>query len=134
MRGTINIVDVDDVAEGHILAAEKGQSGERYILGNSNFSIIELFKLLEKTTGVPRPKLKIPYIMALSTGYLVERVLGMQFPNFSSMDVDSVKLSKYCWLADSSKAIKELGYPQSDIEQTISKTVAWFKENGHLKK
>ncbi len=132
MDGTMNIVDVEDVAEGHLLAAEKGRVGERYILGNTNLTINELFDMLERLTGISRPKMKIPYTFALISGYLVERILGIGFPNYSTMDVDSVKLSKYKWFVDSSKAENELGYKKSDIEQSIKKTVDWFKENGYL--
>jgi len=132
MDGTMNIVDVEDVAEGHLLAAEKGKIGERYILGNTDLTINELFDMLKRITGIPRPKLKIPYTFALITAYLVERVLGFAFPNYSTMDVDSVKLSKYKWFVDSSKAEKELGYKKSNIEDSVRKTVDWFKENGYL--
>ena len=80
---------------------------------------MELFKLLEELTGIPRPKMKIPYFMALASGYFVERILGLSFPNYSTMDVDSVKLSKLRWHFDSSKAIKELGYTPGDIKDSI---------------
>lgn len=132
MDGTLNMVDVEDVAEGHILAAEKGRVGERYILGNENYTLLELFKLLEELTGIPRPKMKIPYFMALASGYFVERILGLSFPNYSTMDVDSVKLSKFRWHFDSSKAINELGYKPTDIKESIKSTLSWFKENGYL--
>ncbi len=132
MDGTLNMVDVEDVAEGHILAAEKGKVGERYILGNQNFTLLELFNLLEEVTGVPKPKMKIPYFMALISGYFVERILGMSFPNYSTMDLDSVKLSKLKWHFDCSKAKEELGYSPSDIKESIRKTVGWFKENEYI--
>ncbi|MGB3364536.1 MAG: SDR family oxidoreductase [Thermodesulfobacteriota bacterium] len=132
MDGTLNMVDVDDVAEGHILAAEKGRIGERYILGNKNFTLLQLFSLLEEVTGVPKPKMKIPYFMALASGYVVERILGMSFPNYSTMDLDSVKLSKLRWHFDSSKAINELGYQPGDIKESVKNTLTWFRENGHL--
>ncbi len=132
MDGTLNLVDVEDVAEGHILAAEKGKIGERYILGNKNMTLRELFDLLEKVTGIPSPKIKIPYFLAYTSAFLVERVLGLSFPNYSTMDLDSVKLSRFNWYVDSSKSIKELGYRQTPVEETIEKTVKWFKENGYL--
>lgn len=132
MDGTLNMVEVDDVAEGHILAAERGRVGERYILGNENFTLLELFNLLEEVTGVPKPKMKIPYFMALASGYVVERILGMSFPNYSTMDLDSVKLSKLRWHFDSSKAINELGYQPGDIKESVKNTLIWFRENGHL--
>ncbi|MDA2918470.1 SDR family oxidoreductase [Desulfobacterota bacterium AH_259_B03_O07] len=132
MDGTMNLVDVDDVANGHLRAAEKGRPGERYILGNRNVTIKELFELLEAVTGIPRPKLKIPYIMALTSAFVVERILGLSFPNYSSMDIDSVKLLKHVWYCDSSKAVNELGYTQSSIEESVEKTVSWFKNNGFI--
>ncbi|MEM7008905.1 MAG: SDR family oxidoreductase [Thermodesulfobacteriota bacterium] len=134
MDGTLNMVDVEDVADGHLLAVEKGRPGERYILGNENFTLLELFTLLEEITGVPKPKMKIPYFMALASGYFVERILGMSFPNYSTMDVDSVKLSKYRWHFDSSKAKRELGYAPSDIQESINNTITWFRDNGYLEK
>ncbi len=76
--------------------------------------------------------MKIPYTFAFITAYLVERILGFSFPNYSTMDVDSVKLSKYKWFVDSSKAERELGYKKSNIEESVNKTVDWFKENGYL--
>lgn len=132
INGTLNLVDVEDVAEGHILAAEKGRIGERYILGNKNMTLRELFDLLEKVTGIPSPKMKIPYIVAYASAFLVERILGLSYPNYSSMDIDSVKLSKFHWFVDSSKAVRELGYRQTPVEETIKKTVKWFKDNGYL--
>ncbi|MGI9533641.1 MAG: SDR family oxidoreductase [Thermodesulfobacteriota bacterium] len=132
MDGTLNIVDVEDVAEGHILAAEKGKVGEKYILGNANLNIKEYFELLEKVSGVKAPGIKIPYFVAYGTAYLVERVIGKSFPNYTTMDLDSVKLSKFNWHVDCSKAISELGYKQTPIEETLSKTVEWFKNNGYL--
>jgi Nucleoside-diphosphate-sugar epimerases len=134
MDGTVNLVDVEDVAKGHILAAEKGRLGQRYILANKNLTVKELFNLLEKVTGIPSPKIKIPYSVAFASGFFVERVLGMSFPNYVTMDVDSVKLSKYKWYYDSSKAVRELGFPQTPVEESLRRTVNWFGENGYLGK
>lgn len=132
MDGAFNIVDVEDVAEGHLLAAEKGKPGERYILGNMNVTVKEYFNLLQEITGISAPKIKIPYIGAYTTALLLERVLHLSFPNYSSLDLDSIKLSKYNWRVDCSKALNELGYKQTPIEETIRKTVDWFKDNGLL--
>ena len=70
--------------------------------------------------------------MALASGYVVERVLGMSFPNYSTMDLDSVKLSKLRWHFDSSKAVNELGYQPSDIRESVKNTLSWFREYGYL--
>jgi dihydroflavonol-4-reductase len=127
-----NFVDVEDVAEGHILAAEKGRLGERYILGNKNLSIKELFSLLERVVGIPSPKRKIPYFLALTTGFIAERILRVPSPNFAFLDADSAKLVRLHWYFDSSKAMRELGFSQTPIEETLEKTVKWFKNNGYL--
>lgn len=131
--GGVNLVSVDDVAEGHLLAAEYGRQGERYVLANKNYSIRELFTLLEEVTGISSPKIKIPYIVALAGGYLFERLLRLPFSNFVLLDTDSVKATSLKWYFDSSKSIRELGFPQSSIEGTIEKTVEWFKENGYIR-
>jgi dihydroflavonol-4-reductase len=125
-----NVVDVEDVAQGHILAAEKGRSGERYILGHTNLTMKALFGLLEKVTGVPAPKKRIPLPAARLLGFFSERVLDLSFPNFSSLDVESVKLARFFWYCDSSKAVRELGFPQTPLEQTLEKTVKWFRDRG----
>ena len=132
MDGTLNIVDVEDVADGHISAADRGRVGERYILSNKNMTIKEFFELMEKVTGIPTPKMKIPYFFAYGSAFFVERILGLSFPNFSTMDMDSVKLSKFKWFVDNSKAVRELGLHQTPVEETIQKTVKWFKENGYI--
>ena len=115
-----------------MLASEKGVPGGRYILGNKNVTVKEYFALLEKITGVSAPKIKIPYFGAYTTALLLERVLNFSFPNYSSLDLDSIKLSKYNWQVDCSKAINELGFKQTPIEETIKKTLEWFRVNGYL--
>lgn len=132
MDGTLNLADVEDVAEGHILAAEKGRTGERYILSNTNLTVLEYFALLEKVTGISAPKLKIPYFAAFASAFFAERILGFAFPNYSTMDLDSVKLSRYNWHADCSKAERELGYKRGSIEDSLRKTVEWFRTEGML--
>ena len=130
MDGTLNLTDVEDVADGHILAAEKGRTGERYIFSNTNFTVLEYFSILEQITGIAMPKMKIPYTVAYMSAFAAERLLGFAFPNYSTMDLDSVKLSRYNWRADCSKAEKELGYKRSSIEQSLRATVDWFKSRG----
>ncbi len=130
--GGINLVDADDVAEGHLLAAEKGRIGEKYILSNHNITIKELFEVLEKVTGIPRPKMKIPYPLAYAGAYIAEKIFGISAPNYVAMDIDSIKGSKHFWYFDNSKAVKELGFSPVPLELTIERTVKWFKEHGYL--
>jgi len=130
--GGINLVDAEDVAEGHLLAAEKGRIGEKYILSNRNITIKELFEVLEKVTGIPRPKLKIPYPLAYAGAYIAEKIFGISAPNYVAMDIDSIKGSKHFWYFDNSKAVRELGFKPVPLEVTIERTVSWFKEHGYL--
>jgi dihydroflavonol-4-reductase len=130
--GGINLVDADDVAEGHLLAAEKGRIGEKYILSNRNITIKELFEVMEKVTGIPRPKLKIPYPLAYAGAYMAEKIFGISAPNYVAMDIDSIKGSKHFWYVDNAKAVKELGFGPVPLEVTIERTVSWFKEHRYL--
>ena len=130
--GGLNLVDVSDVAEGHILAAERGRLGERYILGNVNLTIRECFDLLERVTGLPVPKWRIPYFMALAMGFVSERVLRISTPSFIGRDVDSAKASRLYWYFNSSKAVRDLGFHQTPIDVTMERTVRWLKDFGYL--
>ncbi|MDA2920549.1 SDR family oxidoreductase [Desulfobacterota bacterium AH_259_B03_O07] len=130
--GAVNLVSVDDVAEGHILAAEKGRLGERYVLANKNCTIKELFDLLERVTGIKSPRLKIPYLLALAGGYFFESILRLPFTSFVLLDTDSVKATSQYWYFDSSKAVNELGLPQTSIEKTLEEAVVWFRDNRYL--
>jgi dihydroflavonol-4-reductase len=130
--GGINLVDAEDVAQGHLLAAEKGKTGERYILSNRNLTIKDLYGVLEKVTGIPSPKLKIPYPLAYIGAFIAERIFGISAPNYVAMDIDSIKGSKHYWYFDNSKAVRELGFSPRPLEETIESTVKWFKENGYL--
>ena len=132
MNGGVNVVDVEDVAEGHILAAEKGRVGERYILGNRNLSIKECFSILERITGIPSPKRKVPYFMALTAGFIRERIIRVSSPSFVLQDVDSAKAGRLYWYFDSSKAVRELGFPQTPVEESLKKTIKWFRDNSYI--
>jgi len=130
--GGLNFVDVEDVARGHILAAQKGRIGERYILGNANLSVGDYFKLIREVSGVELPKLRIPYPVAIALGY------GYQFvSNIAkrppSLTAPMVRMgSKYAYF-DVSKAVNELGFPQTPIKGAVEKAVNWFRENGYVK-
>jgi len=132
MDGGVNVVDVEDVAAGHILAAEKGRVGERYILGNRNLSIKECFSILERVTGIPSPKRKVPYFVALTAGFIRERIIRVSSPSFVLQDVDSAKAGRLYWYFDSSKAVRELGFPQTPVEESLKKTIKWFRDNGYI--
>ena len=132
MDGGGNYVDVEDVARGHILAAHKGRIGERYILGNENMSVRDYFGLIGEVSGVEPPKLKIPYSVAIAMGYMYQFVASItRKPPL--ITAPGVRIGSKYMAFDSSKAVNELGFPQTPIKATIEKAVNWFRENGYVK-
>ncbi len=130
----LNYVHVRDVAIGHILAAEKGRVGERYILGNSegNWTLKESFRVLELITGLPGPKVRIPYFVALAAAHINEAVSGFT-GRPPKAPLAGVRMAKYKMFFNPAKAISELGLPQTSPKQALSDAVEWFRQNGYVK-
>jgi dihydroflavonol-4-reductase len=126
----LNLVDVRDVAVGHLLAAERGRSGETYILGNRNMTLEELLELLGRLTQLPPPRLKLPHWIPLALAHLEEplcRWLGRD----PRVPLDGVRMSRSLMFFDSSKAVQELGFPQSPIETALARALGWFIGHGY---
>ena len=123
----LNLIDVKDVAWGHLLALEKGQTGDRYILGNQNLTFKQLLSKLEKITGLPAPKYTIPYPIPYSVAWLEENVLA-KFGKQPTIALDGVRMSKQRMFYEASKAVNELGLPQSDINLALTEAVEWFSK------
>jgi dihydroflavonol-4-reductase len=130
----LNWVHVRDVAVGHILAAEKGRPGERYILGNAagNWTMREAFAALAEVTGVRAPRARIPYWVALSAAHVDETISSFtgQPPK---APLAGVRMAKYKMFFNPAKAIRELGLPQTPPRQALQDAVTWFKANGFVK-
>jgi dihydroflavonol-4-reductase len=132
IEGAINVIDVEDVAHGQILAAKKGRIGERYLFGNENLFVGEFFNLIAEIAGVKPPKRKIPYRVALLLGYLFQ--FGARIAKKPPIvSVSQVRLGKMGEHFDCSKAVNELGLKQTPIKKTIEKAINWFRENGYIK-
>lgn len=129
----INYIDVADVAAGHILAEEKGRIGERYILGAYNLTLEEVFGILSKITGKPKPKIKLPAAPLLPLGFLCEKISEWITHKEPLIPWEGLRLGRKPFAFDSSKAIRELGLPQSDIENAFRRAVDWFYSNGYVK-
>jgi dihydroflavonol-4-reductase len=126
----MNLVDVDDVAAGHLLAMEKGRLGERYILGTKNMTLREVFEVLSRLTGVKAPSVKLPRGFVLPLAYVnlaVAQVTGIP----PRIPLEGVKMAKYKMHYDCSKAIRELGIPQTSPEIALEKAVRWFRDHGY---
>lgn len=130
----LNLVDVEDVARGHLLAAQKGQIGEKYILGHENLTLQQLFGLLSELTGQTVPRFKVPYALALGAAYgdaALARLVPGREPSIPPV---GVKLSKKKMFFDATKAVRELGLPQTPVREALRKAVSWFRQFGYIKK
>lgn len=128
----LNIVHVDDVAEGHLLAAEKGLPGERYILGNRNLMLKEILDLLSGIANLPAPRFKVPYALAFAAGLASTTgsyITGKQ-PN---VPLDGVRMAREIMFYDAAKAVRQLGLPQTPINNALEDAVRFFRENGYVK-
>jgi dihydroflavonol-4-reductase len=121
--GTINIVGVQDVARGHLLADERGAPGERYILGNRNFTLDRLLNDLGRLSGVEPPSVKLPVALALALARAGQPVPGSWTPAPAEVRAASLR-----WAFSSAKAKRELGWRTSPHEDCLEETIAWYRE------
>lgn len=130
----LNWVHVRDVAVGHILAAEKGRLGERYILGHAegNWTMKQTLLALAEITGLPAPRLRAPYALALAAAHANELLAALtgQPPK---APVAGVRMARYKMWFNPAKAIRELGLPQTPPQQALADAVDWFRTNGYVK-
>jgi dihydroflavonol-4-reductase len=128
----LNLVAVEDVAAGHLLAAERGRIGERYILGARNMTLKEILDALAVITGRPAPRVRLPHAIALAAGYADEffaRISGRE----PQIPVEGVKMSRHRMFVASDKAEKELGYQPSAVESALATAVRWYEEHGYVR-
>ena len=125
----MNLVDVDDVAVGHLAAMEKGRIGERYILGNQNLTLREVFALLSRLTGVPAPRVKLPRLAILPLAYANQWLADYVTRRPPRIPLEGVRMAKYVMHYDCSKAIRELALPQTPVEVALEKAVRWFRDH-----
>jgi dihydroflavonol-4-reductase len=130
----LNWVHVRDVAVGHILAAQKGRIGERYILGNAqgNWTMKETFEVLEEITGIRAPTFRVPYAVALGAAYANE-ALSFLTRREPKAPLAGVRMAKYKMFFDPAKAVRELGLPQTPPRQALADAVEWFRKQGYVK-
>lgn len=128
----MNVVDVEDVALGHLLAAEKGRVGECYILGGENLTMKELLALLAEITGLPAPKLRLPYYPILGLSYLNAALCTLSGAT-PRMTPETIRMARHYMFYDPSKAVRELGFPQTPARVALRKAVDWFRANGYVR-
>jgi len=124
----LNLVDVRDVALGHVLASEKGRIGEKYILGHRNMTLKSILDELARISGRPAPTVRLPHWIPLAAAY-VDTSLARLLRRQPRIAVDAVRLSRYRMFFDSSKAVRELGLPQTAVEEPLRRAVEWYRRN-----
>jgi dihydroflavonol-4-reductase len=127
----LNLVDVVDCAEGHLLAMEKAVPGERYILGGENLTLKQILDKLASITGLPSPKVKLPYAMAYATGVVDTLVTGTIRKREPRVTLDSVRMGRKKMFVSSAKAERELGWNPRPVDDALRRAVEWFQANGY---
>ena len=128
----LNIVHVDDVANGHLLAYARGQAGERYILGGQDMSLREILGVIAALVGRPPPRLRLPYGVVLPIAYLAEGIAKLTGRS-GRITLEGVRMSRKRMYFSSAKAARDLGYAARPAVQAFEDAIRWFRDNGLLK-
>ena len=127
----LNLVPVEDVAAGHLLASDRGRIGERYILGARNMTLKQILETLAPIARRPAPRVRLPHAIALAAGYADEflaRLSGRE----PSIPVEGVKMSRHKMFVESNKAERELGYKPGSVEAALARAVCWYTDHGYV--
>jgi dihydroflavonol-4-reductase len=126
----LNLVDARDAALGHWLAAGRGRTGERYILGGTNLTLAAIFTQLEAVSGRPAPRRRIPYALAYAAG-LASTAWAELTGCEPLAPIEGVRMARKKMWVSQDKAARELGYRPSPVEGALSRAVEWFRANGY---
>lgn len=126
----LNLIDVRDVAEGMIRAMERGRTGVRYLLGSENWSIRTVFEYAARLAGVPGPRWRVPYPVALTAAYISELWADVVTGAIPAATATGVKLTRRRMHFDARRSLDELGLQPRPMDQTLAETAAWFRSLG----
>jgi dihydroflavonol-4-reductase len=129
VRTGMNVVAVEDVAAGHVLACEKGNVGELYILGGENVSMKQLLEMLAEISGLPAPRICLPSMPLLALSHAAVAASGVT-GRAPRMTPDTIRMSRHPMYYNSSKAVRDLGLPQTPAAEALRRAVAWFRASG----
>ena len=127
----LNMVDVRECARGHVAALEKGRSGERYILGGENLTLKQILDKLAAITGLPSPRVRLPYAVALASGVVDTVVTGVVLRREPRVTLDAVRMGRKKMFVSSAKAERELGWKAVPVDAALRRAVQWFNDNGY---
>ncbi len=128
----LNLIAVEECARGHILAAEKGRIGEKYILGNENLMLADIFEMLSSISGIPAPRFCLPHTPVLIAAYLNEAISAVTGRE-PLIPLAGVRMAKKLMFFSSKKARMELGFETTTAYDPLQRAVEWFRTNGYLK-
>jgi dihydroflavonol-4-reductase len=114
-----------------VAALEKGRTGERYILGGENLTLKQILDKLAAITGLPSPKLRVPYLLALATGVVDEMVTGRLLGREPRATIDAVRMGRKKMFVSSAKAERELGWKMVPVNDALRRAADWFRANGY---
>jgi dihydroflavonol-4-reductase len=127
----LNFVGVEECAAGHLLVAEKGKVGQRYLLGAENLTLKQLLDILSRITGLRAPRLKIPHGVALGAAYastIFSRIVGKE----PGITIEGVKIAQHKMFVDCSRSQKELGFKPGSVAAALDRAVRWYEANGYV--
>jgi dihydroflavonol-4-reductase len=127
----LNFVSVEDAATGHLLAAERGRVGERYILGGENLTLKQALTILSEVSGRPAPRVRVPHILALAAGYAdaaFSRLVGRE----PQIPLEGVRMARHSMFVNTQKARADLGFQPGPIAAAFEQAVRWYESNGHV--
>jgi dihydroflavonol-4-reductase len=127
----LNLVDATECARGHVQVLEKGRAGERYILGGENLTLKQILDRLAAITGLPSPKVKLPYVFALAAGVVDETVTGRILGKEPRATIDAVRMGRKKMFITSAKAERDLGWRPVPVDAALRRSVEWFRANGY---
>jgi dihydroflavonol-4-reductase len=128
----MNVEHVDDLANGHLLALERGKTGRSYIIGGENLSMRELLALLAAVTGLAQVTRRFPRTLALAAGLVSETVEGRILGRHPSVPLEAARMSTTTMTFDDSRARTELGYVSRPAREAVEDSVRWFVDNGYV--
>ena len=131
METGMNLVDVQDVARGHLLAFERGRRGERYILGGENMTLKQVLDTLGELTGLPSPRMKVPHGVAMAFAAFDQTFNGYLRNREPRATMEEVRMGKKFMWVDSAKAERELGYRHGPVRDALGRAARWFVEHGY---
>ncbi|HEY6970283.1 MAG TPA: hopanoid-associated sugar epimerase [Candidatus Angelobacter sp.] len=128
----LNLVDVKEVARGHLFAMEKARPGQRYILGGENLTLKQILDKLSALTGLPSPRLRVPHAVALGFAALDQFFTGTILRKEPRATIDAVRMGRKKMFASSAKAERELGYQVVAVEEALRRAINWFQSHGYV--